>query len=165
MTTALILGRFQPLHNGHLKLIKSAAIENDNIVIAVGSAQYANLRDNPFSFAERKEMIKKVLIIECITNYRIVAVDDIYCEGQYVEHLEKQTGKFDVIYTGENVNTKKLFQEKDYTALSTERFFGVSATEVRNMMINGQDWEELVPENVAEYIKSINGIKRIKKLT
>lgn len=38
----LVLGRFQPLHQGHLQLINIAFQENDEMVICIGSAQIAD---------------------------------------------------------------------------------------------------------------------------
>jgi len=50
MKTGLIIGRFQPFHNGHLYAIKNALKKVDELVIAIGSSQYVNTEDNPFSF-------------------------------------------------------------------------------------------------------------------
>jgi len=64
----IIIGRFQPLHRGHLNIIKQALDIADNVIICVGSsgneATFKNQFSpqkyssrNPFSFKERKEMI------------------------------------------------------------------------------------------------------------
>jgi nicotinamide-nucleotide adenylyltransferase len=42
----LILGRFQPLHKGHLKVIEDAYKEDKDIVIAIGSAQVTDRKEN-----------------------------------------------------------------------------------------------------------------------
>lgn len=55
----LVLGRFQPLHAGHLHLIRSAFKENDEVVICIGSAQ----RADPLSIGERYFRIEKQLQI------------------------------------------------------------------------------------------------------
>ncbi len=39
----------------------------------------------------------------------------------------------------------------------------ISATEVRKRVLHGNDWKELVPKEVVEYIKKIEGIERINK--
>jgi nicotinamide-nucleotide adenylyltransferase len=31
-------------------------------------------------------------------------------------------------------------------------------------MLSGEDWEELVPESVAEFIKEIDGVERLQDL-
>ena len=46
----VILARFQPIHNGHLALIKKASVENDEVHIFIGSADKFNERKAvPFS--------------------------------------------------------------------------------------------------------------------
>lgn len=44
MKVGLVLGRFQPLHGGHLQLIEQAFSENDEVVVCIGSAQRAEPR-------------------------------------------------------------------------------------------------------------------------
>jgi nicotinamide-nucleotide adenylyltransferase len=39
-----------------------------------------------------------------------------------------------------------------------------SATEIRRRMILGLNWEELLPERVAAYIKEIKGVERLRDL-
>lgn len=46
--TALFVGRFQPFHLGHLKVIKDILKKNDFIVIAIGSSDEKNTDKNPF---------------------------------------------------------------------------------------------------------------------
>ena len=40
-----------------------------------------------------------------------------------------------------------------------------SGTRVRQLMASGETWEPLVPERVASYIKEINGVERVQRLT
>jgi len=54
---ALFIGRFQPFHSGHLDAIKQ--ISEEEIIIGIGSSQYSKTEENPYSFEERKKMIKK----------------------------------------------------------------------------------------------------------
>lgn len=55
--TLVLIGRFQPLHNAHLEIIKRATALCDQLVIIVGSANQPRTYKNPFSFAERRTMI------------------------------------------------------------------------------------------------------------
>lgn len=54
---AVFIGRFQPLHNGHLENIQNALKIADKVLILVGSAFAARNIRNPFTFEERKRMI------------------------------------------------------------------------------------------------------------
>ena len=60
---ALYIGRFQPFHNVHLKILQKFTKKYDEIIIGIGSAQYSNTLDNPFTLEERKLMIRKSRII------------------------------------------------------------------------------------------------------
>jgi nicotinamide-nucleotide adenylyltransferase len=39
-----------------------------------------------------------------------------------------------------------------------------SSTEVRRRMLEGKNWEALVPRSVATYIKKIDGVQRLQDL-
>ncbi len=60
-SSVLFIGRFQPFHKGHEKIISYLLRRYSKITIAIGSAKEKRTKDNPFSAAERKEMIRTVL--------------------------------------------------------------------------------------------------------
>lgn len=54
---AIVIGRFQPFHNGHMSVLIKAMSKADEVLVLVGSANKApNIKD-PFTFKERKQMI------------------------------------------------------------------------------------------------------------
>lgn len=56
--TLVLIGRFQPLHSAHLEIIKRATALCDQLVIIVGSTKQPRTYKNPFTFEERRAMIK-----------------------------------------------------------------------------------------------------------
>lgn len=74
---ALVIGRFQPLHYGHLYLIKQALNIAESVTIGIGSANVRDT-DNPFSPEEREYMLRKALKREKLTGnvLKIVYLDD-----------------------------------------------------------------------------------------
>ena len=56
--TLVLIGRFQPLHNAHLEIIKRATALTDQLVIITGSGKQPRTYKNPFTSAERAVMIK-----------------------------------------------------------------------------------------------------------
>lgn len=56
---AVLIGRFQPLHNGHVALIEQALQIADKVLILLGSSFAARTPKNPFTFDERKQMIRE----------------------------------------------------------------------------------------------------------
>ena len=54
MGKGIVLGRFQPFHNGHAYLVEQALIQFEEVTIAIGSSQDEWTVDNPFSFEGAK---------------------------------------------------------------------------------------------------------------
>lgn len=54
---AVVIGRFQPFHNGHKHLLEQALTVAKRVIVLVGSANKASNIKNPFSFDERSRMI------------------------------------------------------------------------------------------------------------
>lgn len=55
----VFVGRFQPLHNEHKRIIDIALQKSKNVLVLVGSAGKARTIRNPFTFGERKHMISE----------------------------------------------------------------------------------------------------------
>ena len=154
---ALILGRFQPFHLGHLELIRAVNNRYEKIIIAVGSAQEKGTAENPFDKDERKNMIKLGLESAGIFEYDIVCIDDINDDDRYVAHVESNVPKFDIIYSGNDL-VLKLFKEAGYL---TERFEYINreewnGTSIRKMMLEGGDWKSMLQPEVGAFIDSRN---------
>jgi bifunctional NMN adenylyltransferase/nudix hydrolase len=56
--TGVIIGRFQPFHSGHAKLLNEALRNSEKVVVILGSANSARSVRNPLLASERKEMIR-----------------------------------------------------------------------------------------------------------
>lgn len=61
MKVGVILSRCQPLHNGHIKMINKALLENDKVLFIIGSADKSYTERNPFSISYRINMFKLAL--------------------------------------------------------------------------------------------------------
>lgn len=59
--TALFLGRFQPPHRGHEQALGWLLGRHENALVAIGSSNRKREMDNPFSAAERKYMLEKII--------------------------------------------------------------------------------------------------------
>ena len=110
---ALYIGRFQPFHNGHLKILQKLIKKYDEIIIGIGSSQYSNTLENPFTSEERKLMIIKSLEEIDINNYRIVEIPDIHNYPKWVSHVVSIITDFDVVISN-NPLTKRLFSKRGY---------------------------------------------------
>jgi nicotinamide-nucleotide adenylyltransferase len=164
---ALFIGRFQPIHMGHVEAIKHILSENDELIIVVGSAQYSHTFDNPFTAGERIEMVRMALEEAGIDLRKvlIIPVPDVGSHSMWVAHVKSLTPSFQTVYTNNPLVTQ-LFMEAGYEVKPIEMFRRneLIATRIRKMMVEDEDWRALVPKSVAQFIDKIDGVKRIKTI-
>lgn len=53
----VFIGRFQPFHVGHARVLKQALAQSAQVIVLIGSARQARNTRNPFTVAERSQMI------------------------------------------------------------------------------------------------------------
>jgi len=162
---ALFIGRFQPFHNGHLKVIKNASKKYKKIIVGIGSSQYSHTKENPFTAEERRLMIEKSLDNIGVKNYQIILIPDIHNPPKWVDHILSIFSDFDVVISNNSL-TKSLFSEKGYIVKETKLYEKneYSGKEIRKRIINDEQWKNLVPHEVYNIIIDINGVKRFKNL-
>jgi len=164
----LLVGRMQPVHNGHLQVIKSILKEVDEVIIGIGSAQLSHTLKDPFTAGERVMMLSKALSENGIpaSRYYIIPVQDVACNSIWVAHIKMLTPPFRYIYSG-NPLVQRLFIEAGYEVTEPPLFNReiYSGTEVRRRILEEEDWESLVPDSVKDVITEIEGVSRIKHLS
>ncbi|MEM0127748.1 MAG: nicotinamide-nucleotide adenylyltransferase [Thermoplasmatales archaeon] len=162
----LLIGRFQPFHNGHLWLVEKIVREYGSIIIGIGSAQESHTLVNPFTAGERQYMIQKALESNSIRDFYLVPIEDIYRNSLWVSHILSLTPPFDVAISG-NPLVKRLFEEAGKTVIEPEMKSRevYSGREIRRKIINGEPWEHLVPEEVSKVIMEIDGVRRMRDLS
>ncbi|WP_432645403.1 nicotinamide-nucleotide adenylyltransferase [Methanobrevibacter sp.] len=164
----ILIGRMQPVHNGHMQVIDSILEEVDEIIIGIGSAQLSHSIKNPFTAGERIVMINQALAERGIdpSRYYIIPMQDINFNALWVSHVNMLTPPFTKVYSGNNL-VKQLFLEEGYEVKQPPLYdrLQLSGTEVRRRMIENENWQELVPNATVNLIKEINGVERIKNLS
>ena len=157
----LFIGRFQPFHKGHLAAVKQMAKEVDKIIIGIGSSQYSNEIENPFSAEERVEMIKAALGDDF--DYEVILIPDINDDERWAEHVCDLVPDFDVVFTG-NEHTKMLFEDAGIKVKDIELVDGINGTTIRDKIVNNEDYHELVPTEVLKVMERLKAEERIKCL-
>ncbi len=164
----LLIGRMQPVHEGHLQVIKSILREVNEVIIGIGSAQLSHTLKDPFTAGERVMMLTKALSENDIhpSKYYIIPIQDVACNSIWVAHVKMLTPPFKYIYSG-NPLVQRLFIEAGDKVTEPPLFNreAYSGTEVRRRMLIDEDWESLVPKSVAGVITEIDGISRINDLS
>lgn len=163
---ALFIGRFQPFHLGHLSLLQKLSQRYEMIIIGIGSSQYHDTPENPFSEEERRQMITQSLDAARIDRYRIVSIPDIHNPPRWVDHVCSIVSDFDVVIAN-NPFTKKLFSQKGYPVKGTAYFNRkeYSGKEIRRRIVHDESWAELVPPVVCKFIHDIAGVNRLKRMS
>jgi nicotinamide-nucleotide adenylyltransferase len=161
----LFIGRFQPFHLGHLKVIQHYSPISEKIIIGIGSSQYSHSSDNPFTAEEREQMIVSSLTTHNITNYQIVLIPDIHNYPQWVDHVLSIVTDFTIVIANNSI-TKRLFEEKGYKVLSPPEYNRklYSGKEIRRRMRNDLPWKDFVPPQVTQIVETVGGVQRLKYL-
>ena len=158
----LFVGRFQPFHLGHLKAIKWILERCEKVTIVIGSSQESFTKRNPFTFEERKEMIKRSLEEEGVEEerYEIIEIPDVFNCERWVKSILTKV-KFDVVFT-RNLWVKQCFDLFEISVKEHPMFRHYSARKIRRMMEENKDWESLVPNGSGKTIRCIDVKKRLK---
>ncbi|MDR5656778.1 nicotinamide-nucleotide adenylyltransferase [Halodesulfurarchaeum sp. HSR-GB] len=162
MTRGFYIGRFQPYHRGHHRVIEQIAAEVDELVVGIGSADQSHTLDNPFTAGERMVMITKCLADLDLVTY-VVPIEDINRNSVWVSHVQAMSPTFDVAYSN-NPLVIRLFEESNIEVHQSPMFEReqLEGTTIRDRMRQDEDWRELLPDPVVATIEEINGITRIQ---
>ena len=114
MVRCIVLGRFQPFHMGHARLVEAAIkhAQGGEVVVAIGSAQAEWESRNPWTYDERNEMIQAWASAHqhAIT---IIGIDDINDAPNWVQHATEAHGE-GVLVTSDGP-TAELYQASHWT--------------------------------------------------
>lgn len=164
----ILIGRMQPVHNGHMEVIKQILREVDEIIIGIGSAQASHELKDPFTAGERIVMMNQALAEKDIdpSRYYIIPMQDINFNAIWASHVKMLTPPFSIVYSG-NPLVKQLFSEEGYEVRQPPLYdrLHLSGSEVRRRILNDENWQELVPNATVELIGEISGVERLKNLS
>jgi nicotinamide-nucleotide adenylyltransferase len=158
------IGRFQPYHDGHHRMVEEIADEVDELVLGIGSAGDSHSRRNPFTAGERIMMVTKALAEFDLTTYA-VPIEDLDRNSVWVSHVQSMCPKFDVAYSN-NPLVIQLFDEAGVEVRQSPMFNRdvLEGTELRSRMIHGEDWREHVPDPAVNVIEEVDGVERMRNV-
>jgi len=123
--SALFIGRWQPLHNGHDFIIRKALDEGKSVLIAVRDTPISEW--DPYTVQERIDMIKQTYANEDVEVIEIPDIESV------------------------NIGRKVGYAVNRYDA--PENIEGISATQIRSKMQNNDlSWKDNVPKEIAKYL-------------
>ena len=165
MSVALLPGRFQPFHRGHVAIVQAAVTDGHELLVMIGSAQEAVTWENPFSAGERREMVSAGLATASIEPRAVVAVKDINDDGRWVAHTITQLPHFDCVYSANSL-VKRLFREAGYpvTAMELQNRQVWEGAAIRQALAAGEAWEAALQPEVAALVRRYGGPERLRSL-
>lgn len=166
MDRALFVGRFQPFHNGHLAAVRKLLAMHDEVIIVIGSAEESISSINPFTAGERMDMVRACFNKQELGRLIMVPLRDINNNSLWVSHVSSHVPKFSTVYSN-NWLVKHLFSKEGYKMARLDFFDRIhcEGKKIRAMIAAGKKgWEKYVPKPVVMYLRSIDGIERMKKI-
>ncbi|MCB9359266.1 hypothetical protein H6503_05005 [Candidatus Woesearchaeota archaeon] len=168
-TEAAIIGRYQPVHNGHVGVFEEVDdMGLDRIILAIGLEGKGRTERNPYTFEEIHQMWLPI-VRKAKTKVEIFAIPDINDQPNYAEHVEDITGcnqARTIIVSGNQytldcfTNFGKhyhVFRPEGKSPMITEAGSSfLNATEVRYRIKNDLKWQHLVPDSTREQIERLN---------
>ncbi len=141
--TALFIGRFQPLHRGHVHAIRQA-MKKYNVVIAVGSINKKG-KDNPFSYSQRRRMLEAEF-----PGVKIIGVKDT-TDRRWAKKIKKL--RFDAVISG----NQRVWKCLKGCRIEQPDFFHpgkYSGTGIRKMLNEGKSIDKFVPKEAVRAVKT-----------
>jgi len=165
MRDALVfIGRFQPFHNGHKAVIDAALEQAKEVVVVVGSCFAARNIRNPFTFEERKAMIKAVFPSD---NVKVVAVSDYpYDDNKWMNAIQNVVDNaipdaVDVGLIGHSKDSTSYYLEifpRWKNHVEVEDVGGINATDIRKVFFetpNTPFMPDMMPSEVISILGDI----------
>lgn len=161
--TVVLIGRFQPVHNAHVEILRRASEMGDNLIIIVGSSFLPRTYKNPFTFEERKFMLESELNRLRISRFQIEPCMDVHNDQAWAvkiqEIVETKTnpgGRIAVIGHDKDESTYYLKMFPQWDAINVGLIEPLHATDIRDLFFREQPnmhyLEAVVPKSVQDYL-------------
>lgn len=165
----VVHGRFQLLHNDHVRYIMAGKEKCEHLIIGIcnpdmGLTKYSEANPhrstqvaNPFTYYDRYQMIKGTLIHMGIpaTEFDIVPFPINYPEYIF-SYTPSNARYYMTIYDAWGLEKKEKLEALgcDIEVLWEVPIInkGISGSDVRKLIADNKDWKEYVPQYVYDYV-------------
>lgn len=161
---AIVIGRFQPVHFGHLRLLQEALRLAERVIVVIGSCHQPRSFKNPFTIDERERMVRACLRSGEQVRVSVVGVSDAPYNDQlwltsikaHVEQLITADGvkpaETKIALLGHLKDASsyylKLFPEWEY--VSCPLVESLNATKIRDTYFDKARIQELAPADLPD---------------
>jgi bifunctional NMN adenylyltransferase/nudix hydrolase len=160
---AVLIGRFQPFHGGHLSLVAAALDRADRLLLLLGSHRCAPDTRNPWSSEERERMIRAALPAEWQRRLEVIPIrDHLYSDNLWLAEVQQKV----LAVTDEEDRVLLVGHRKDRSSYYLDLFpqwnfqdvplkSAIHSTAIRQAYFSGVDdsqWATHVPEAVRTFL-------------
>ncbi|MFK8011957.1 MAG: bifunctional nicotinamide-nucleotide adenylyltransferase/Nudix hydroxylase [Marinicellaceae bacterium] len=174
----IFIGRFQPFHTGHLKVVENAMAQADKVIMLIGSAHQPRSIRNPWSFQERDEMIR--ICLSETDSQRLVTAplmdvtynDELWVKnvqstinGLITAHFAKPHKHPKVGLIGHNKDHSSYYLNlfPQWGSVAVDDYKKIKATPIRNQLLSVEEShhadkiqhlhsQDQIPAGVSEYL-------------
>jgi bifunctional NMN adenylyltransferase/nudix hydrolase len=169
----IYIGRFQPCHNGHWQTIELALTKVEKLIIVLGSHRVAMDIRNPWSTAERADLIQQCLSAEQRSRVIFLPMRDwLYSDNLWLTAIQQQVSEI----TGDSRSIAIFGHHKDPSSyyldlfpqwdfVETGNYTGLSSTNIREAYFEHQKCPtDHVPEPVDSFLQNFLATDRYQTL-
>tara|TARA_B100000745_G_scaffold88026_1_gene55197 strand:- start:553 stop:1047 length:495 start_codon:yes stop_codon:yes gene_type:complete len=160
-----LIGRFQPFHLGHLEAVNFALSKVEQLYIGIGSSNKSHQPRNPFTVEERRQMISSSLDGKTLKRVSIYDIPDLDDHYKWTQSIDEIIPNYDIVFSNDDF-THSLYQkiEKDVISVELKSREIFSGTNIRKMILNEENWQDLVPDGARNILLTINAKNRLERL-
>lgn len=174
----IYIGRFQPLHNGHINIIKKGLDECDIFIVIIGSINKCDEK-NPFCYDDRmksiilvpelKHSLERLFVMGINDSNQLDPIENVNIDEVWYHHLSIGVNKFTKKYENKNVylygSVKDKYTEeylsKIMSVLDIIEYVPVSVYTHNEKYIHSTDIREeyvMIKNMFEEYIEKISKV-------
>lgn len=142
--TAVLIGRFQPFHQGHAALLGEALRIGSRVVLVLGSAHAARTPRNPFTASEREAMIRASLTESDNARLLVAGQRDVWDARRWAAEVRRTVealapGRIALVGFHKDRSSSYLDAFPDWTAVETGRLSPLDATPLREELLSDRN--------------------------
>jgi cytidyltransferase-like protein len=166
----MIHGRFQPFHVGHLEYLRGAAERSDEVFVGITNPDPARIKPepsdplrhlpeaNPWSYVERLLMVESAAAELGLDPASVHVIPFPVNEPElWPAYVPDGVTQYIRLFSGWGETKVERLRAAGYEVVVLDEGVakGVAGAEVRALLRDGGDWEQLVPAGVARVIRSL----------
>jgi bifunctional NMN adenylyltransferase/nudix hydrolase len=172
----VFIGRFQPFHMEHKRVIETALTKAKHVLVLVGSSGKARTVRNPFTFEERREMIFEAFSHQDRARMRVRPLrDKTYNDSAWIKQIQDKvmdtaiglqnpgvnlhgTGRVGLIGASKDSSSYYLKLFPQWESVNVPIEYNVNATEIRESFFEDEEVSMAadLPRNVVKWLEDFS---------